>query len=145
MEVMEINEHSKEFLDSAYVIALASETDQFHKQAMRESKRLLMDKVELITTDVVLLEIAGALARPPLRVLAIGVIETLRSSNSVTIIQLTSRLFEESWQLYKSRADKSWSWVDCISFVVMHAYSIQSALTSDQHFEQAGFIALLRQ
>jgi predicted nucleic acid-binding protein len=144
MEATGMSERNKEFLDSAYVIALASETDQFHKQAVRESERLLRDKIELITTEAVLLEIAGALARPPLRTLAIEIIEMLLSSNSVTIVQLTSHLLEESWHLYKSRADKSWSWVDCISFVVMQEFKIQAALTSDQHFEQAGFVALLR-
>jgi hypothetical protein len=43
-----------------------------------------------------------------------------------------------------SRPDKDWSLIDCISFVVMEEEGIQEALTADQHFEQAGFTALLR-
>lgn len=34
--------------------------------------------------------------------------------------------------------------VDCISFVVMEEEGITDALTGDRHFEQAGFIALLK-
>jgi len=45
--------------------------------------------------------------------------------------------------IYKSYQDKSWSIVDCISFVVMRDMEIINALTFDRHFEQAGFHILL--
>jgi uncharacterized protein len=32
----------------------------------------------------------------------------------------------------------------CISFLVMEERNITEALTADQHFEQAGFVALLK-
>ena len=34
---------------------------------------------------------------------------------------------------------------DCVSFVVMHERGLIEALTMDQHFQQAGFRALLRE
>jgi predicted nucleic acid-binding protein len=46
--------------------------------------------------------------------------------------------------LYRRRPDKAWSLTDCISFVVMQREGITEALTGDQHFEQAGFVALLK-
>ena len=42
------------------------------------------------------------------------------------------------------RLDKDWSLTDCISFVVMRRRGLTDALTSDHHFEQAGFSILLR-
>jgi len=47
-------------------------------------------------------------------------------------------------RLYAQRPDKEWSLTDCISFVVMRRHDITEALTGDHHFEQAGFIALLK-
>jgi predicted nucleic acid-binding protein len=37
-----------------------------------------------------------------------------------------------------------WSLVDCASFVVMRQQGIVEALTTDHHFEQAGFVRLLK-
>jgi predicted nucleic acid-binding protein len=53
-------------------------------------------------------------------------------------------LDEEAWQLFKSHQDKQWSLVDCTSFVFMKRRSIVEALTTDHHFEQAGFVRLLK-
>jgi len=34
--------------------------------------------------------------------------------------------------------------IDCTSFVVMQQLALTEALTTDHHFEQAGFIRLLK-
>jgi predicted nucleic acid-binding protein len=46
--------------------------------------------------------------------------------------------------IYCQRNDKNWGIVDCISFIVMEERRITEALTTDIHFQQAGFRALLR-
>jgi len=43
-----------------------------------------------------------------------------------------------------ARPDKEWSLTDCISSVAMNERNITDALTSDHHFEQAGFRILLK-
>jgi len=50
----------------------------------------------------------------------------------------------DALHLYRSRPDQDWGLVDFASFVVMSARGIADALTADEHFEQAGFRALLR-
>jgi len=47
--------------------------------------------------------------------------------------------------LYCRREDKNWSLTDCMSFVVMEDEDIEDVLTADHHFEQAGFVALLKE
>lgn len=47
------------------------------------------------------------------------------------------------FQLYCKRPDKEWGLTDCVSFVVMQEQQITEALTTDAHFQQTGFTALL--
>jgi uncharacterized protein len=46
--------------------------------------------------------------------------------------------------LLEARPDKAWSLVDCSSFAIMQQQNMSQALTNDHHFEQAGFIRLLK-
>ncbi len=60
------------------------------------------------------------------------------------LLQASIHLLEQGLALYTRRSDKDWSLTDCISFVVMKAEGIEEALTGDHHFEQGGFVALLK-
>ncbi len=127
------------FVDTSFVIALINESDQYHKHASR-----LADQFEgypLVTTDAVLLEIGNALTKS-FKKEAIAIIEYFRESCEMSTIHLNPILFQRGFSLYKSYQDKSWSIVDCISFVVMRDMEIIDALTFDRHFEQAGFHVL---
>ena len=57
---------------------------------------------------------------------------------------MTTGLLRRGLDLYEARTDKEWGLVDCVSFIVMSDRGLTEALTSDEHFEQAGFVALLR-
>ena len=49
----------------------------------------------------------------------------------------------EAIGLYELRPDKEWSLVDCASMLICEKRGIRRVLTSDRHFEQAGFEILL--
>jgi uncharacterized protein len=49
-----------------------------------------------------------------------------------------------SREYLSSRPDKDYSLVDCSSFVIMERMGLTEALTNDRHFEQAGFVRLLK-
>jgi uncharacterized protein len=70
--------------------------------------------------------------------------QQLKDDPDTTIVAAEQRLFEQALNLFQSRSDKTWSLTDCTSFVVMQERSLTEALTQDHHFEQAGFIALLK-
>jgi len=129
------------FPDTLFVIALINRRDQYHEQA--DEMASLYDGQPLITTDAILLEIGNAMARA-FKPEAVQVIEDLLMSEDVQVVRLTPKLFERAFALYKSRPDKEWGLVDCISFVVMQDAGATNALTFDRHFEQAGFQALMR-
>ena len=99
----------------------------------------------LATTGFVLVELAdGCASTAQRRAVAAGAVHELRNNPDVTIVPFTDLLFEQGMSLYQQRPDKEWSLTDCISFVVMQREGITDALTGDKHFEQAGFVALLK-
>ena len=132
------------FLDASHFIALLSTADQHHRAAARVAGKLKARPVPLITTRAVLLEIGNALAKPHLRQLAAELMANLEADGRTEIVPLDEALFFRGFALFRDRMDKAWSLTDCISFIVMKERGLTRALTSDQHFEQAGFTALLR-
>ena len=132
------------FFDTAYAIALAATSDQLHAQAAALAEKLKGEKIHMVTTQAVLLEIGNALAKRRYRAAAVQLLSALAADPSVEVVALSGALYEEAFQLYQGRPDKEWGLIDCVSFVVMKARGITEALTFDEHFEQAGFRALLR-
>ena len=76
--------------------------------------------------------------------MSIETLNDLRNDESVEVIPISPKLFTKALKLYSSRLDKEWGMTDCISFVVMKDRKLTDALTTDHHFEQAGFKVLLR-
>jgi len=104
------------------------------------------NKTRILTTNYVLAELAALLIRlRSAHVMRIKILDTIHSSAWVEIVYIDPAVDREALELLKSRADKDWTLVDCTSFVLMKRREIQEALTTDHHFEQAGFVALLTQ
>lgn len=131
------------FLDAAYLIALAIPRDQFHPAAVRLLEEVFARQMKMVTTRAVLLEFGNSLANPQLRPSAVRTLAAFESDASIQIVPLSEELFQKAFTLFRQRADKAWGLTDCISFVVMAERGITEALTADEHFEQAGFVALL--
>ncbi len=134
---------NKFFLDASYAIALSAVTDQYHKKAEILARQIETDAIQMITTRAVILEIGNALAKLRYRAAAIELLDSLEEDPNVKIIALSEELYNRAMELYNKRPDKEWGLTDCVSFVVMQDYGITEALTTDEHFKQAGFRALL--
>ena len=133
------------FLDTAYAIALSSSNDQYHKRALRLAKQLETANTRLVTTRAVELEIGNALSKHRYRSAAIQLLDALEADPAVGVVPLSEALYTQALSLYRERPDKEWGLIDCVSFVVMRERSITEALTADEHFQQAGFRALLKE
>lgn len=131
------------FIDTAYIYALISPRDQWHEKAMEWRQTISAEQSLLLTTEFILAELADGLAAVNFRQAAVQAIQVLVTSPFVQIISATSALFQAGLKLYESRSDKDWGLTDCISFVVMTEHKLTDALTTDDHFRQAGFRALL--
>jgi predicted nucleic acid-binding protein len=133
----------KVFLDAAYAIALSAPNDQYHELAEILAEQLEAEGTQLITTRAVVLEIGNALAKLRYRNVATELLDSLEEDPNVEVIPLSEELYKRAFQLYRERPDKEWGLTDCISFVVMKDRGLMNALTTDEHFKQAGFNALL--
>ena len=132
------------FLDTAYLIALTNSSDTFHIKANQLAQQLIVRDARLVTTRAVLLEVGNALAKQRCRELGIRLLNKIESSVPIEIVPLSDALYFKAFSLFQDRMDKEWGLVDCVSFNVMLERGITQALTSDKHFQQMGFQALLR-
>lgn len=130
------------FADTGYWVAALNPKDQWHDKAISTSRSL--GKARQLTTEMVLDELLAALSPLPVRELATRGVEAILANPNVEVVPQTSIQFRDAFGLYKRMVDKEWSLTDCASFEIMKARGITEALAHDQHFEQAGFIALLR-
>lgn len=130
------------FADTGYWAALLNPKDQLHHKAGQVSARL--GRFRILTTEMVLDELLAALSKVPLRPSAVRGVETIRSNPNVEVVPQTSLQFVAAFDSYRTVTDKEWSLTDCASFALMRERGVTEALAHDHHFEQAGFVALLR-
>lgn len=133
------------FLDTAFVLALASPTDQFNAKAKELSRQIKAEGISLVTTRAILIEIGDAMAGQRRRKAGITMLESLEGDDNLEIVQNSEELYSKAFYLFASLPDKEWGMTDCISFVVMKEQGISEALTTDVHFRQAGFTVLMRE
>jgi predicted nucleic acid-binding protein len=134
------------FVDTSGWASLFEKSERFHAKAQMETDAALRAGDRLVTTNLVLIELTALLTRP-LRIpkpRQIQLLADLRRDDAVAVISLDEGIEADAWRLWNQRPDKLWTVVDCASFVVMAERKIQRALTTDRHFEQAGFVRLLK-
>jgi predicted nucleic acid-binding protein len=129
------------FADTFYFLALYYPDDQYHVLTLRMADKL---KAKFLTTDWVLTEVADALSAGRDHQNVAPLIRRLRESPVWEIIPCSRDQFDVALDFHSRHQDKDWTFTDCTSFVIMQERGIVEALTGDRHFEQAGFIALLK-
>ncbi|MEN3000304.1 MAG: PIN domain-containing protein [Armatimonadota bacterium] len=134
------------FVDTAGWACYFVKNQPFHADAVAFVNLCRAGGVPLVTTNYVLAELV-ALMISPLRVprlQQIEILKAIREAKGVHLVHITEDIESATWELFCNRLDKESSWVDCASFVVMTQHGITEAITTDHHFEQAGFVRLLK-
>jgi predicted nucleic acid-binding protein len=100
---------------------------------------------ERLTHDYVLAEfVTLAHARGAPRAGALAFVADLLDSPTVEVVWVDESLHRDALALLQAQLDKTYSLCDAVSFVLMRKEGITDALTTDHHFEQAGFVRLLK-
>jgi predicted nucleic acid-binding protein len=132
---------SEVFADTSYFVALVGRDVSERSKALQ----VMAPRTDvLVTTAWVLVELGNFLSRAQHRRAFLKLVRRLVDNPAAVVIPAERQLYDAGLHLFEQRPDKDWSFTDCISFVVMRERGIAEALTTDHHFEQAGFVALLR-
>jgi len=125
--------------DTSFIIALEVADDENHETALRNWQNLLESLPSLTTTSYIFDEIASFFNSHNQHAKAVEIGSRLMNSPSIQFIHVDEELFNEAWKYFKQQKDKSYSLTNCISFVIMKRLKIDTALTFDRYFVQAGF------
>ena len=132
---------ARRFADTFFYLAALNPRDAMHARAVQLARDT---RAGIVTTRFVLTELADGMVRQPARRTFVEFLDILASDATTEVVPVSQALWDRGLALYCHRPDKEWSLTDCVSFVVMQDLGLTEALTGDHHFEQAGFIALLK-
>jgi predicted nucleic acid-binding protein len=131
------------FADTSGFYAILIQRDPMHTRARELLARAARSSFRYITTDYILDETATLLRARGHGDLAEAFFQNIFSSAACQIEWMDPERFGQTRQFFAKHQDKSWSFTDCFSFLVMRGLGLRDALTSDAHFRQAGFNAQL--
>ena len=130
------------FVDTAGWMALADARDRAHVNAKRVRDNHLHDGGVLITTDFVVDETLTLIRMRLSLQAAARWWAQVDGSSRIGWERIDPARTEKARAWFFGWADKTFSFTDCTSFVVMDELGITRALTTDRHFRQAGFESL---
>jgi len=133
----------KIFIDTTAWVALENKRDIYHQEALRFRDEITMAHYRLYTSNYVLDESYTLLllnvgyARTTAFMDAIHRLEQARVLSIIRVSQDMGSRAEDVFRRFNR--DKSWSFTDCTSRVIMEMLGITEAFAFDKHFEQMGF------
>jgi predicted nucleic acid-binding protein len=128
-------------LDSSGLLCLIDNRERHHVDAVRfwHAARARL------TSNYVLAEfVALAHARRAPRQAMLNFAADLLADPAVEIIWVDEDLHQQALLLLQARLDKPYSLCDAVSFLLMRERGLSEALMTDRHFEQEGFVRLLK-
>ena len=127
------------FVDTGGWYACADEADTVHALARTARDEWLESGGLLVTTDYVLDETLTLLRAR----LGLAATESwwhqIETASRLRWEWINMVRVEKAREIFFRHRDKSYSFTDCTSFVVMKELRLKQALTTDKHFVQAGF------
>jgi uncharacterized protein len=127
-------------LDTSGLLCFHDSSEPRHTEAVA----LFTTALQRLTHNYVLAEFVPLAERRRLpRKPVLDFLSNVQRDPAVQVVYVDEPLHDEAMNLLERRLDKTWSLCDAVSFVLMQSRGIFEALTTDHHFEQAGFVRLL--
>ena len=131
------------FVDTGAWFALLMAADPYHTAVRAEYMLAHSEGTIFITSSLVLGELYTLLfARTGAAAGFWSFRDEIALSGQVRVLHPTASQLDMAFDLLRHRPDKSYSFVDATSFVMMRDESIRTALSLDRHFAQEGFAVI---
>ena len=134
------------FVDTTFFVARFNRRDRNHRAAAAFLESLEQPGApayRLVTNDFIFDELVTTLLfRSGRHALTAAAGNAVRDSKAIQMLHVDKPAIGEAWTMFLERADKMWSFTDCVSFVQMDKLAIRTALTFDRNFREAGYAAL---
>ena len=130
------------FFDTSGFFMLMDERDTLHEKAV-EWLRSCRGRIRPVTTEWVVGETCTLLVARKRPHLVATFLDYLDRSVALLLINPDETLLRSAKAMIRRRANQGYSFVDCLSFCLMSERKIVEALTTDSHFQKAGFKAAL--
>lgn len=128
----------KIFIDTSGWVALFVENDQNHKKAVSIFEEIKNSRATIYTSDYCIDETITTILSRGSHKQSILAGEALFTSKIIRIVGVYPDYLKGSWELYQKYRDKSFSFTDVTSFVIMKNLGIDKAFAFDREFTQAG-------
>ena len=127
------------FIDASAWIAVIDAGDKYHKPASEEHMRLVGERWNFVTTNLVIAEAYIIIRRTGGHAQAMQLLRSLRGSPRLMTVFSDARLESIAEEILGKFADHDFSFVDAVSFAVMQEQGIEEVFTFDNHFRTMGF------
>lgn len=125
------------FVDTSAFVALRNKSEREH-DAARAARTELVADCQLFTTNYIFAETYTTLMMRVGRAEAIEWGRGLKDTRAIELVRVDEETEEEAWSILESHTDKTWSYVDAVSFALMDREGSTEAFTFDRHFAQRG-------
>ena len=127
------------FVDTGAFIARHVVKDQYHRDALPIWSRIQREKIRCFTSNFVVEETVTLLARRAGYAFADRVARILYGSKDLEILRSDRQTELSALEFFRKYADQEVGFVDCVSFVLMHAHRLTQVFCFDRHFDIPGF------
>jgi uncharacterized protein len=127
-------------LDTSGLLCYLHARESDHIEAVRQMVKAPFRLTHnYVLAELVALALVRGIPREPL----LSFLVDVDADAAIDVVFVDRNLHSAAVNLLRRRPDKLWSLCDAVSFVLMPERGIREALTTDHHFEQAGFVQLL--
>ena len=130
------------FCDTSGFFALFNPRDPAYEKALKWMKQF-EGRVRIVTTEWIIGETCTLFVFRKKPHLVVSFLDYIERSTALLSVNPDDFLLASAKKFIKQRSGEGYSFVDCISFCLMKERGIRQALTTDKHFQKAGFEVLL--